>query len=294
VISAIVPTFRGQERLLRNLGSVVAALEATGRPWEVVIVDDGGGGIGWDERGVRVCVLPDNRGYGPAVNEGVVQAQGEYLLVLNDDVRLERDCVARLLRFFPDPELFAVVPAIRSPLSRCGDEGGKAGEWTAGLVEIQETPSSTVQPTLFAVGCCFLCPRTAWSDLGGYDPVYAPFLWEDVDLSFRAWRRGRRVLHAPEAICHHEGSATLREQRTLPERDRIHFRNRVLFHLRNLRDPGKRAEAFGALAAFALFDAHPPRLDGLREALATARPAADASTAGGLDEDAILERSRAR
>jgi GT2 family glycosyltransferase len=293
VISAIVPTFRGQARLERNLGSVVAALEATGRPWEVVIVDDGGGGIRWDERGVRVLALPDNRGYGPAVNDGVREAQGEHLLVLNDDVRLERDCVARLLRFFPDPDLFAVVPAILSPLSRCGDEGGKAGEWTAGLVEIQETASSTVQPTLFAVGCCFLCPRTAWSELGGYDAVYAPFLWEDVDLSFRAWRRGLRVLHAPEAVCHHEGSATLREHRTLPERDRIHFRNRVLFHLRNLRDPGKRAETFGALAAFALFDDHPPRLDGLREALAIPR-ATTAASAGDLDEDAILGRSRAR
>ena len=292
MISAIVPTFRGQARLDRNLGSVVAALQAAGRPWEVVIVDDGGGGIRWDEPGVRLCTLPANGGYGPAVNHGVREARGEHLLVLNDDVRLERDCVARLLRFFPDPDLFAVVPAIRSPLARCGDEGGKAGEWTAGLVEIQETASSTVQPTLFAVGCCFLCPRTAWSALGGYDAVYAPFLWEDVDLSFRAWRRGLRVLHAPEAVCHHEGSATLREQRTLSDRDRIHFRNRVLFHLRNLRDPGKRAETFGALAAFALFDAHLPRLDGLREALAI--PPAASTAGGGADEDAILERSRAR
>ena len=290
MISAIVPTFRGQARLDRNLGSVVAALQATGRPWEVVIVDDGGGGIRWDEPGVRLCTLPANQGYGPAVNQGVREARGEHLLVLNDDVRLEPDCVVRLLRFFPDPDLFAVVPAILSPLSRCGDEGGKAGVCTAGLVEIQETESTTVQPTLFAVGCCFLCPRTAWDELGGYDAVYAPFLWEDVDLSFRAWRRGLRVLHAPEAVCRHEGSATLREQRTLPERDRIHFRNRVLFHLRNLRDPGKRAEAFGALAAFALFDAHLPRLDGLREALAVPR----ATVAGPSDEDAILARSRAR
>lgn len=290
MISAIVPTFRGQARLERNLRSVVSALEATGLPWEVVVVDDGGGGIRWDERGVRVLALPANGGYGPAVNHGAREARGDYLLVLNDDVRLERDCVARLLGFFPDETLFAVVPAIRSPLSRCGDEGGKAGEWTAGLVEILEAPSATVQPTLFAVGCCLLCPRAAWAELGGYDAVYAPFLWEDVDLSFRAWRRGLRVLHVPQAVCHHEGSATLREQRTLADRDRVYFRNRVLFHLRNLRDPAKRAETFGALAAFALFDAYPPRLAGLAEALRTA----PAPTAGLPDEDAILTRSRAR
>jgi len=293
VISALVPTLRGQARLDRNLGSVVAALEAAGERWEVLIVDDGGGGIASAGPGVRVLSLPENAGYGPAVNAGAAAAAGEHLLVLNDDVRLEPDAVLKLRRHFPEPGLFAAVPAILSPLAACGDEGGKAAEWSAGLVEIREAPSAKAQPTFFAVGCCFLCPRDLWEQLGGYDPAFAPFLWEDVDLSYRAWARGLRVLHDPDAICHHEGSATLSEQRTLAERERIGFRNRVLFHLRNLRDPALRAEAFGALAAYALFEDRDERRSGLREALAT-RPRDGRDGDAGLSDREILERVRPR
>jgi GT2 family glycosyltransferase len=288
VISAVVPTFRGQARLDRNLGTVARSLEGAGEPWEIVIVDDGGGGITWSGPGARVLAQPENRGYGPAVNAGAAAARGDHLLVLNDDVRLEDETVSRLRRFFPDPALFAVVPAIRSPLAACGDEGGKAASWEAGLVELREVVSERSHSTFYAVGCCFLCPRRLFDELGGFDPVYAPFLWEDVDLSYRARRRGLEILHAPEAVCHHEGSATLREQRTLAERERIGFRNRVLFHLRNLRDPALRAEAFGALCAYALLEPRPERLLGLRDALARERRGRHPPE-GGLDDRAILE-----
>jgi GT2 family glycosyltransferase len=186
-----------------------------------------------------------------------------------------------------------VVPAIRSPLAVSGDEGGKAAVWDAGLLEIREAPSAETHPTFYAVGCCYLAPRAHWKALGGYEDAFAPFLWEDVDLSYRAWRRGLRILHAPSAVCHHEGSATLREQRTLDERERIGFRNRVLFHLRNFRDPGLRAEALGAFAAYALFEPHPERLRGLAEALEPKR-LAGVSRKGGLDDRAILEEVRPR
>jgi GT2 family glycosyltransferase len=293
VISAIVPTLRGQARLERNLGSVAQSLETTGEPWEIVVVDDGGGGITWSGPGIRVVQLTQNRGYGPAVNAGVAASTGEYLLVLNDDVRLEPETVARLRSLFPDPSLFAVVPAIRSPLAACGDEGGKAGVWDAGLIEIREAPSARTHPTFYAVGCCFLCPRDHWNVLGGYAEAFAPFLWEDVDLCYRAWRRGLRTLHVPEVACHHEGSATLRAERTLDERERIGFRNRVLFHLRNLRDRDLRAEAMGALAAYALLEPHPQRLKGLADALDPAR-LLGASRQGGRDDRAILEEVRPR
>jgi GT2 family glycosyltransferase len=295
MISAIVPTLHGSARLARNLPSVIASLERTGEGWEIVVVDDGGGDLGPLPEGVRVVTLPENRGYGPAVNAGARAAGGDYLLVLNDDVRLEASCVRVLRRHFPDPRLFAVVPAVRSPLAACGDEGGKTAEWTAGLLEIREAqaPADGAHPTLYPVGCCYLCGREGYRSLGGYHDVFAPFLWEDVDLGYRAWRRGLTVLHDPRAACDHEGSATLKEQRTLAERERVSFRNRVLFHLRNVRDPARRAESFGAWAAFALFEAIPERRQGLVEALERYDSAVRDAVAGLSDED-ILERVRSR
>jgi GT2 family glycosyltransferase len=267
VISAVIPTYRGRARLERNLPSVVASLEHAGEPWEIVVVDDGGGGLGPLPPGARLVALPENRGYGPAVNAGARAARGEFLLILNDDVRLEAATVSRLRAVLAAPRLFAVVPAIRSHLALCGDEGGKVAAWEAGMIEVREAPADAAHPTFYPVGCCFLCPREAFHALGGYDDVYAPFLWEDVDLGYRAWRQGLQTLHVPEAVCHHEGSATLSTERTLEERERMSFRNRVLFHLRNLNDPARRAENLGALAAHALFDGREQRLEGLDEAM---------------------------
>jgi GT2 family glycosyltransferase len=185
------------------------------------------------------------------------------------------------------------VPTIRSPLAACGDEGGKAGAFEAGLLEIREVEADGARPTLYPVGCCFLCPRASFLDLEGYDDAFAPFFWEDVDLGYRAWARGLRTLHVPEAACDHEGSATLSESRSLDERERVSFRNRVLFHLRNLRDPARRAASFGAWAAFALFETRPERLEGLAQAFA--RDAADPRRRGlGPSDAAILDRVASR
>ena len=292
MISAVVPTCGGRARLERNLGSVAASLEAAGPGWEIVVVDDGGA-LGDFPGPARVVALPENRGYGPAVNAGAAAARGDYLLVLNDDVRLEPGTVAALRAPFPDPTLFATVPSIRSPLAACGDEGGKAGRFEAGLLEIREVTAAETHPTLYPVGCCFLCPRAAFLDLQGYDDAFAPFFWEDVDLGYRAWSRGLRTLHVPEAACDHEGSATLKERRTLEERERVSFRNRVLFHLKNLRDPERRAASLGAWAAFALFETRAERLQGLAEAFA--RDAAlPRRRPRGPSDAAILERVGAR
>jgi GT2 family glycosyltransferase len=292
VISAVVPTCGGRARLERNLGSVAASLEAAAEGWEIVVVDDGGA-LGDLPGPARVVALPENRGYGPAVNAGAAAARGDYLLVLNDDVRLEPATVAALRAPFPDPTLFATVPSIRSPLAACGDEGGKGGRFEAGLLEIREVTAAETHPTLYPVGCCFLCPRAAFLDLEGYDDAFAPFFWEDVDLGYRAWSRGLRTLHVPEAACDHEGSATLKERRTLEERERVSFRNRVLFHLKNLRDPERRAASLGAWAAFALFETRAERLQGLAEAFA--RDAAlPRRRPRGPSDAAILERVGAR
>jgi GT2 family glycosyltransferase len=293
VISAIVPTYRGDARLARNLPSVVAALEMCGDTWEVVVVDDGGGGLGELPAGCRLLALKENRGYGPAVNAGAAEARGDQLLILNDDARLEPGSIARLRTHFPADDLFAVVPAILSPLAACGDEGGKTGRWSSGLIEIGEVVNDTPRPTFYAVGCCFLCPRTHWQALGGYDDVYAPYFWEDVDLGYRAWRRGLRIVHVPDAVCHHEGSATIAAQRTLEERERVFFRNRVLFHLRNLRDPALRAECLGALAAFALVDPRPEHAAGLEDALALYERS-PGSRDPGLTDREILDKVQRR
>jgi GT2 family glycosyltransferase len=265
LISAVIPTFRGRARLEGHLPSVIEALQRSGR-FEVVVVDDGGGGLGALGDEVRVVELPQNRGYGPAVNAGVRAARGELVLILNDDVRLDPGMLTTL-REWLDDGVFAVVPRIHSRLARCGDEGGKRGEVVGGLIQIEEVARESTGPTLYPVGCCFLCRREVFLELGGYDSLYAPYFWEDVDLGYRAWRRGLSTLHVPEACCWHDGSATLETVTTEVTRQSVFFRNQVLFQLRNFQEPELRWGLLGGLAAESLYSSSPPRRRGLAEAL---------------------------
>lgn len=292
MISAIVPTRGAVDRLRKYLPTVQASLAASGDTWEVLVVDDGAS-LATSFEGVRLVSVPEGRGYGPAVNTGAAAAAGDLLLVLNDDVRLEEPTV-RLLReaLVSRANVFAVTPAILSPLARCGDEGGKAGRVRAGLIEIDEAPSAAAQPTLYPVGCCYLCPRQIFRDLGGYDDVYAPFFFEDVDLGYRAWRRGLASWHVPTAVCHHEGSATI-GRRPMAERLAAWHRSGALFHLRNVQDRRLRAANYGAWAAYALFDGRSAVTEGLAQALSRFA-AAGPRREEGLSDAEILARAGGR
>jgi GT2 family glycosyltransferase len=287
LITAIIPTRGGDARLARNLPGVVAALASSGDKWEVVVVDDGQT-LQATPVDVRLVSLPVSRGYGPAVNAGVAVALGDFLLVLNDDVSLEQTAVRRLREALPTDGAFAVAPRIVSPLAQCGDEGGKTAMFTSGLLEIVEAPASKTHPTLYPVGCCYLCRKETFLALGGYNDVYAPFYWEDVDLGYRAWRRGLASIHVPSAVCHHEGSATIGE-RSMDERLRVWHRNWALFHLRNIQDRRLRAASLGAWVAYSLFEDRRAVVEGVADAIQGFVSVAG-NAAAGLSDEEILTR----
>ena len=202
------------------------------------MVNDGGPPLGELPEAVRVIRRQETGGYGVAVGDGVREARGQYLLILNDDVRLEHDCVGRLMKCFPDSTLFAVVPAIRSPLSRCDDEGGKRGVWRAGFIEIEDVAASDTQPALYPVGCCVLCRREEFLRLGGFADVYAPFFFRGR----RAWLP--RLAPRPRGAARPRGdraSRGLGHARGAPlqgvsGRDQLPEPG-AFFHLRNVEDP---------------------------------------------------------
>ncbi|MCH8031270.1 MAG: hypothetical protein IIB09_05575, partial [Bacteroidetes bacterium] len=59
------------------------------------------------------------------------------------------------------------------------------------------------RPVPFCVGGAFLVRREEFLEGEGFDPLFEPFYWEDVDLCLAAWRRGRRVLEVPLSVVEH-------------------------------------------------------------------------------------------
>ncbi|NEM05016.1 glycosyltransferase [Geodermatophilus normandii] len=214
-------------------GFVTSLAEATTRPVDVVLADNGStDGVPEQVTArhpqVRLLRTGGNVGYGAAVNAGLAGAPGRYALVANPDVRFEPGAVDELLAVAARwPRAATVGPAIRTPegelypsardLPRLSTGAGHAllgwawpgNPWTARYRREREAPRERTAGWLS--GSCFLVDLEAFSAVGGFDPGYFMY-FEDVDLAERLGRAGYLHVYAPTAVVVHEGGhATRRE-----------------------------------------------------------------------------------
>ena len=77
--------------------------------------------------------------------------------------------------------------------------------------------------------------REKFLEIGGFEPLLSPFYWEDVELSYRAWKRGYTVLYEPQAVTRHRISSTIGKLKRSKVK-RIEQRNRLIYHWINLHD----------------------------------------------------------
>jgi glycosyltransferase involved in cell wall biosynthesis len=121
-VSIVIPTWRGRHLLEAFLPSVLEAAEAYRAAGngeiELVIVDDAGGDDtpAWLQSHyadrVRMVVHERNRGFSAACQTGFEHSRFPIALLLNNDVRLVKSCIAPMVEHFVDPAVFAVTGKI--------------------------------------------------------------------------------------------------------------------------------------------------------------------------------------
>jgi GT2 family glycosyltransferase len=150
-----------------------------------------------------------------------------------------------LARNFADPSLFAAhcrVFDLRDGLE-CGS--GKMGEFARGFIRVHRSyttridglhsPRTSPLYSMFAGGGSSMYDRKKLISIGGFDDIYAPFYWEDVELSYRAWKRGYSIVYEPAAVARHQISSTIGRLDQHSVR-RIQQRNRLVYHWVHLQD----------------------------------------------------------
>jgi dolichyl-phosphate beta-glucosyltransferase len=97
----VIPAYNEARRLPPTLARVRAFLDAWGRPWEIVVVDDGSkdgtAEQAADVPGVTVVRTPENRGKGHAVRKGMLLARGERRLMTDADLSTPMEDLPRLM-----------------------------------------------------------------------------------------------------------------------------------------------------------------------------------------------------
>ncbi len=223
--SLVVPNWNGRELLRANVPSLLAAAERAGDA-EVVVCDDGSkdDSVSVLEKEfprVRVVKHEVNRGFGPACKSGAEAATKSIVVLLNSDVWVEPDFVAPLLEPFErDPSVFAVAPlildregkvakvSVNRPYIRRGELRWE-GVAPEALLARAGQPGAAPLPSLFPLGGAVALDRARFLELGGFDPLYHPFYYEDVDLGLSAWRRGWKCLVEPRSRVRHDEGGTI-------------------------------------------------------------------------------------
>jgi GT2 family glycosyltransferase/glycosyltransferase involved in cell wall biosynthesis len=141
----------------------------------------------------------------------VEEARHDIVLLLNNDMIVQEDFLGPLLEGFDDPEVFAVTAQVDLPPGRRREETGHTrGYFRAGFLHLEHAPIQPFHstrkrvPVLWAGGGSSAFRRDRFLELGGFDPIFSPCYFEDTDLSYRAWRRGWRVLLAADSRTLHK------------------------------------------------------------------------------------------
>jgi GT2 family glycosyltransferase len=180
-----------------------------------------------------------NQGFGPSASESVLSCQADIVVLLNDDVLLLSDPAPQLQQLFRDPALFAVT--FRSQREDGAfREGAKRLVWPMGFPRIlhgerdQLPPVNGLHPSAYAVGGHAAYRKEFFAALDGFDPLFEPFYWEDVDICARALRRGWASAYCPECRVMHGEDGAIRTRHSAALIRELTMRNRLLFAWRHL------------------------------------------------------------
>jgi len=210
LLSIIINTYERPEALARCVEAV--ALQPDAMPYELIAVDDGGGSDlealarRWRGRLDFQLLRVAHQGRAAARNRGVEAARGERLLFLGDDVLAAPGCLARH-RACADPLLALVGPY---PL-RALAGSPPFRRWVEPNPQHKIKDPQNAGFWFFATGNLSLC-RATFLELGGFDPRFEVYGWEDIDLGLRFERAGGRLIFDPQARAEHDHPLPSRAQ----------------------------------------------------------------------------------
>ncbi len=216
--SVIIVAHAGLGPLEDSLGSLDAYRARAGI--EVVLVDNGSADRCSEAAARRwpwitTVRSESNLGFAGGIHLGAQAAEGEVLVLLNDDAAAEDGFVEAHLECLGEHAEAAVSAG------RLVSWDGERHDFVRGIVTFdchafqlgQGRLTTDVVPPMpgealpFACGGNMAVRRVDWEKAGGFDRgLFAYF--EDVELGWRLWAQGREVRAAPDAVARHRGAAT--------------------------------------------------------------------------------------
>ncbi len=236
-LSIIIVTWNSEKYIRNCLDSIL--LSTGDLRYEIILVDN----ASTDQTTnivegmypqVKLIQNRKNAGYAKANNQGMVESQGVYLLLLNPDTEVLENALISMLQFMEEntrvgalgPQLLnpdrTIQPSCRefptyatliwefTGLSRIFPKSRIFSRWRMGYFEFNQK-REVDQP----MGSCLLLRRATLQDVGIFDENF-PMFFNDADLCYRIKQVGWKIYYYPYAqVLHHKGAATRQVKRRM-------------------------------------------------------------------------------
>jgi len=218
-VSVIIVSHANSDLTLSCFKSVVENTKDC--TYEIIVVDNGSPPNEAQKlaeganRGFALISLNRNLPFGEANNIAAEYASGECILFLNNDVQVTSGWLDQLLRTLETEDFAgAVGPKFLYPNGALQEAGAyiRLDGWTLQLgkhgANFPATYTDATQIVDYCSAACLLLKRNTFLNLGGFDPIFDPAYFEDVDLALRLRSIGLFTYFCGQATVYHEESRT--------------------------------------------------------------------------------------
>lgn len=243
-IDIVITSFNGKSLLEKQLPVVIKnSPQAT----QIIVVDDASSDNTVEylakEFPKVVCISNiANQGFTRSTNIGVAASKADFVVILNNDVYPEPDYLVSSVKYFTNPKVFAVTFNETNSSWPLISFGGK-------LQYVRGEKSQEPILSAWGSGGSSMVRRSLWHALKGFDPIFSPGYWEDIDLGWRAWRMGYKIIWDPRSTVVHKHESTF-SKLTPSFVSMIKQRNELLFNWKNITDPKLLTEHLAFLAKY--------------------------------------------
>lgn len=215
--SIIIPTYNGAELVNNCLNKLIETV-SDHLEVEFLVIDDASTDntsqlaekwLTLDSR-IRFHRNLQNLGFLRSSNRGAELAKGEVIIFLNNDTLPQPGWLTPLLKTLKDhPEAGAVGGKLIYPDGLLQEAGGiifSDGEgWNFGRNDYKiNTPIySFFREVDYCSGALLATWRNLFLENGGFDKLFVPMYYEDVDYCFSLRAKGKKVYYQPESVVIH-------------------------------------------------------------------------------------------
>lgn len=216
-VSIIIPTLNRKEDIVECLDSI-QNLDYPKNKIELIVWDNGS--IDGTLEAIKsrnkemihkgfskVEVIKSRDNLGPYVPYNQVQSKlnkkSKYILGLDDDIVLDKDCLKKLIEVTEIAPCVGVVGGrinyYDSP-EKIFPNGSRINWWLGKYIELDTDKLTKCD---YVIGCCWLIDKDVFNTVGRFNNDYFNMHWE-IDFCCRVQKKGFNIYYQPEARIKHK------------------------------------------------------------------------------------------